>query len=120
MVLGIKEKIPRPFGLRAKLYVPHFGGLNFFLKLHAVARFKRHVQQRILNQTLFASTENSVLYKRDFQNIFRLCSTKHEKLRDLYLSPIIIRAMKSKSVRWAGHVAHVGREKCLLDLSGKT
>jgi hypothetical protein len=28
-----------------------------------------------------------------------------EKLRDLYLSPSIIRIIKSRRIRWAGHVA---------------
>jgi len=29
----------------------------------------------------------------------------NEELNDLYSTPIIIRVMKSRSVRWAGHVA---------------
>jgi hypothetical protein len=31
------------------------------------------------------------------------------KLRDLYSSPNIIRIMKSRWLRWAGHVARMGR-----------
>ena len=38
VVLGVEVKISRPFGLRVKLHVPLFGGLNF-LKLRAVSRF---------------------------------------------------------------------------------
>jgi hypothetical protein len=33
----------------------------------------------------------------------------NEKLRDLYSSPSIIRIIKSKRMRWAGHVARMGR-----------
>jgi len=31
-----------------------------------------------------------------------------EELSDLYSSPNIIRGMKSRRMRWAGHVAHMG------------
>jgi hypothetical protein len=33
----------------------------------------------------------------------------NEKLNDLYSSPSIVRAIKSKRMRWAGHVARMGR-----------
>jgi len=32
-----------------------------------------------------------------------------EELNDLYRSPDIIRIMKSRKMRWAGHVARMGR-----------
>ena len=32
----------------------------------------------------------------------------NEKLNDLYCSPNIIRVIKSRKVRWAGHVASAG------------
>jgi hypothetical protein len=32
----------------------------------------------------------------------------NEKLNDLYSSPNIIRVIKSRRMRWAGHVAHMG------------
>jgi hypothetical protein len=32
----------------------------------------------------------------------------NEKLNDLYLSPNIIRVIKSRRMRWAGHVARIG------------
>jgi hypothetical protein len=35
----------------------------------------------------------------------------HEKLHALYSSPIIIRATKSRRMRWAGHVARVGNRR---------
>ena len=31
----------------------------------------------------------------------------NEKLNDLYSSPNIVRVLKSRRVRWAGHVAHM-------------
>jgi hypothetical protein len=31
-----------------------------------------------------------------------------EELNDLYSSPTIVRVIKSRSVRWVGHVAHMG------------
>jgi hypothetical protein len=41
-------------------------------------------------------------------------STKNpvnEELRDLYSSPNIIRQIKSRIMRWAGHVVRVGEER---------
>jgi hypothetical protein len=35
----------------------------------------------------------------------------NEELYDLYSSPSIIRIIKSRSMRWAGHVARMGEEK---------
>jgi hypothetical protein len=44
----------------------------------------------------------------------------NEKLRDLYSSPSIIRTIKSRRMRWAGHAAQMGekRNACRL-LAGK-
>jgi len=33
------------------------------------------------------------------------------ELNDLYSSPIIIRVIKSRRMRWAGHVARMGRKE---------
>ena len=35
----------------------------------------------------------------------------NEELNDLYSSPIIVRVMKSRRMRWAGHVARMGGEE---------
>ena len=35
----------------------------------------------------------------------------NEELNDLYSSPNIVRMIKSRRMRWAGHVAHMGEEK---------
>jgi hypothetical protein len=37
-----------------------------------------------------------------------------EELRDLYSSPNIIRIIKSRRMRWAGHVARMGRRGTLI------
>ena len=34
----------------------------------------------------------------------------NEELSDLYCSPNIVRAIKSRRMRWAGHVARMGKE----------
>jgi hypothetical protein len=45
----------------------------------------------------------------------------NEELRDLYCSPSIIRIIKSRRMRWAGHVARMGegrrrrRRRTLID-----
>jgi len=33
----------------------------------------------------------------------------NEELRDLYFLPSIVRVVKSRRMRWAGHVARMGR-----------
>jgi hypothetical protein len=33
----------------------------------------------------------------------------NEELKDLYCSPNIVRVIKSRKIRWAGHVARIGR-----------
>jgi hypothetical protein len=35
----------------------------------------------------------------------------NEELRDLYSSPSIIRIIKSRKMRWAGHVARMGEKR---------
>jgi hypothetical protein len=35
----------------------------------------------------------------------------NEGLHDLYPSPIIFRVKKSRSVRWTGHVEHMGKSR---------
>jgi hypothetical protein len=35
----------------------------------------------------------------------------NEELHNLYISPNIIRQMKSRRMRWAGHVACIGEER---------
>jgi len=42
-----------------------------------------------------------------------------EELNDLYCPPNIVRVIKSRRMRWVGHVAHMG-ESCLQDFSGET
>jgi hypothetical protein len=39
----------------------------------------------------------------------------NEELRDLYSLPSIIRIMKSRRMRWAGHVARMGRRGTRID-----
>jgi len=35
----------------------------------------------------------------------------NEELNDLYSSPNIVRVIKSRRIRWAGHMAHMGEER---------
>jgi hypothetical protein len=35
----------------------------------------------------------------------------YEELRDLYSSPSIIRIIKSRRMRWAGHIARIGEKR---------
>jgi hypothetical protein len=45
----------------------------------------------------------------------------NEELNDLYSSPNIVRAIKSRRMRWAGYVVRIGgRERCLQGFGGET
>jgi hypothetical protein len=44
----------------------------------------------------------------------------NEELRDLYSSPIIIRIIKSRRMRWAGHVARMGRRGMCIGYWGES
>ena len=37
----------------------------------------------------------------------------NEELNDLYSSPNIVRVIKSRRMRWAGHVVHMGEERAV-------
>jgi hypothetical protein len=44
-----------------------------------------------------------------------------EELNDLYSSPNIVRVIKSRGMKWEGHVARVGgKERCIQDFGGET
>jgi hypothetical protein len=44
----------------------------------------------------------------------------NEELNNLHASPNIIGVMKSRRMKWAGHVASMGQERCIQDFSGET
>ena len=44
----------------------------------------------------------------------------NEKLKDLYSVPNIVQVVKSRIMRWAGHVARMGGERCAQGSSGET
>ena len=43
----------------------------------------------------------------------------NEELNDLYSSPNIVREIKSRRMRWAEHVAHMGEERGVYRFMGK-
>jgi len=44
----------------------------------------------------------------------------NKELNDLYCSPNIVRGIKSRRMRWAGHVARMGEERGCIGLVGET
>jgi len=44
----------------------------------------------------------------------------NEELSDLYCSPYIFRVIKSRRMRWAGHVVRMGEERCIQGFGGET
>jgi hypothetical protein len=46
-----------------------------------------------------------------YVSLFFACSQNSEELHNLYSSPDIIRQVKSRRMRWAGHVAHMREER---------
>jgi hypothetical protein len=43
----------------------------------------------------------------------------NEELRDLYSSPRIIRLIKSRRLRWAGHVTRIEEKRRVIVIGGK-
>ena len=43
-----------------------------------------------------------------------------KELNALYSSPRIVLAIKSRRMRWGGHVARMGEEKCIQSSGGET
>jgi hypothetical protein len=69
-------------------------------------------QNRVLRR-MFESRRNDVT--RDWNKL------SNEELHSLYSSPNIIRQLKSRRVRWAGHVARMGQKRKLWQvLVGKS
>ena len=44
----------------------------------------------------------------------------NEELNNLYSSPNIVRVIKSRRMRWAGHVARMGGDRCVQGFGGET
>ena len=44
----------------------------------------------------------------------------NEELNDLYSSPNMVRVIKSRRMRWAGHVARMGEERRVQGFGGET
>jgi hypothetical protein len=44
----------------------------------------------------------------------------NEELHNLYYSPNIVRVIKSRRMRWAGHVARMGRAEVCTGFGGET
>jgi hypothetical protein len=77
-----------------------------FLPLHRLRVFKNRVLRRIFGP------------KRDeVRGGWRKLHT--EELHNLYSSPSITRVIKSRRMRWAGHVARMGKQECIYDVGGK-
>jgi hypothetical protein len=45
---------------------------------------------------------------------------QNDELKDLHSSLNIVRVIKSRRMRWAGHVARMGEEGLIKGLGGKT
>ena len=56
---------------------------------------------------------NSLRSGKDFLEYSNVSSLyrHNEELNDLYSSPNIVRVIKSRRMRWAGHVARMGEER---------
>ena len=69
-------------------------------------------QNKVLRR-IFGSTKDEVTEEwRKLHN---------EELNDLYSSPNIVRVIKSRIMRWAGHVTRmVGEERCIQSFGGET
>jgi hypothetical protein len=68
--------------------------------------------------------ENKVLRrifgpKRD-EVIVELRKLHNEEFNDVFSSPDMVRVIKSRVMRWAGNIAHVGQDTCVQGFGGET
>jgi hypothetical protein len=61
------------------------------------------VFENIVLRRIFGPKRDEVT--REWRNLH------NEELHDLYFSPSIIRIIKSRRMRWAGHVARMGKKR---------
>jgi hypothetical protein len=62
---------------------------------------------------IFGSRRNEVT--REWRKLHK------EELNDLYSSPSFVQVIKSRKMRWVGHVARVGgEERCIQDFGAET
>jgi len=104
---NVKIKIYRTTVLPVVMY----GCETWSLKLREERRL-RVFENRVLRR-IFGPKSNEVTGEwRKLHN---------EELNDLCSSPNIVRVIKSRRMRWAGHVAHMGgEERCIQGYGGKT
>jgi len=67
-------------------------------------------QNRVLRRIFGPKREEVV---RDWRKLHE------EELHNLYTSPDMIRVMKSKSVRWVGHVTRMGKKRKSIQNFGR-
>ena len=95
----LKIKIYRTIILPVVLY----GCETWSLKLREERKLR--VFENMVLRRIFGSRRDDVTGKwRRLHN---------EELNDLYCSPNIVRVIKSRRVRWAGHVARMGEERAV-------
>jgi hypothetical protein len=82
-----------------------YGCETWSLTLRAEHRL-RVIENRVLRR-IFGPKRDEVT--REWRKLH------NDWLRDLYSSPSIIRIIKLRRIRWAGHVARMGRRGILID-----
>ena len=81
---------------------PYLTISSFYLTPVFLLRMLRVYENRVL-KTVFGPNRDEVTgEKRKLHN---------EELSDLYSLPNIVRVVKSRKMRWAGHVARMGEER---------
>jgi len=101
---NLKIKIHRTIILPVVLY----GCETWSLTLREELRL-RVFENRVLRR-LFGPKREEVT--REWRKLY------NEELNDLYLSPNIVRIIKSRRMRWTGHVAHMGDSRGLYRVLG--
>jgi len=70
-------------------------------------------EKKLLWKTKSSVNLNGIVGPRTHEVTGEWRRLHNEELNDLYYSPNIVRVTKSRKMRWAGHVAHMGEERAV-------
>ena len=103
---NVRREVSRHFRNKKKEYLK-----TKIDKLQTNSKIKNTFKNRVLRRAFGSKRDDVTGAWRKLHN---------EDLNDLYSSPNIVRLIKSRRMRWVGHLARMGEEMCVKGFGGET